>query len=374
MPLRVMIINHAYAARENRKSLVALAENVDVLALAPDHLAGTSLGLSSPRSDPLEAGDPVVLKRAAYLKQKLLLAPFVDEMRSFGPDVIHVETAPWIPITWETLALARVAAPKAKLVLTLRKNTYVHGRPPFEWVKAAARRLIDPHVHAYVAESEMTRALWENLFGLERRRSYLCPQLGVDTTHFTPADECPAKSAHLTVGYVGRLEPAKGIPELLDAVEEAAASMPLQLHLLGHGSLQSSLRRRAQSAEWLEVHEAVEHEQVAGFLRRCDVFAMPSRNLPDHQEHDGHALMEAMACGLPAIITRSGILPELATTDTAFFVRERHPSDIQRALRQAGDQTLRTAMGGRARSRAVELFSLSALARRRHLIYEEVCA
>jgi glycosyltransferase involved in cell wall biosynthesis len=108
-------------------------------------------------------------------------------------------------------------------------------------------------------------------------------------------------------------------------------------------------------------------------LQACDLFAFPSRNEPDHQEHDGHALMEAMAVGLASVATRSGIIGELTDSEATHFVRESVHGDLVAALRDVVvHPERRAAMGRRARALAELRFGLESLARRRRRIYEDV--
>ena len=83
---------------------------------------------------------------------------------------------------------------------------------------------------------------------------------------------------------------------------------------LGTRSLGDRLRAMTDDSPWLTVHDWVPVDEVADFMRGLDVYVLPARNLPDHQEHDAHALLQALACGVPCIATRSGIVPEISAT------------------------------------------------------------
>ncbi|MBT6118266.1 MAG: glycosyltransferase, partial [Rhodospirillaceae bacterium] len=96
--------------------------------------------------------------------------------------------------------------------------------------------------------------------------------------------------------------------------------------------LAAPLAARAREENWLDVAPTVPHAAVAPFLRGLDLFCLPAHVLPDHEEHDAHALMEAMACGIACIGTRSGIIPELLDGKTGLLVPPADPPALAEAI------------------------------------------
>jgi glycosyltransferase involved in cell wall biosynthesis len=148
--------------------------------------------------------------------------------------------------------------------------------------------------------------------------------------------------------------PRKGIDVLLEAV----ARLPdrVSVHLVGRTDVDASysrkLRRRLSQADLVErvvIHGPQPAEQVAGFYRGADVFALPS-----FVEPYGTVYGEAMAAGLPVVGWRRGNLPYLASDGREGFLVE--PGDLAgltAALhRLIEDPTLRHNMGSAARERA----------------------
>jgi len=73
--------------------------------------------------------------------------------------------------------------------------------------------------------------------------------------------------------------------------------------LVGSGPGEQLLRREAASLDLNDnviFHGHVPHESVPDFLRGCDIFVFSSAT-----EGMPSAVLEAMACGLPAVITKS---------------------------------------------------------------------
>lgn len=104
-----------------------------------------------------------------------------------------------------------------------------------------------------------------------------------------------------TVVYVGRLHPQKGLDTLIDAVALVHRRSPgsLRLMLIGEGPQRAELEgqvRRLGLAEWVTL--TGEREDVGECLRSADAFVLPS-----HAEGLSNALLEAMAHGLPVVVS-----------------------------------------------------------------------
>ena len=178
----------------------------------------------------------------------------------------------------------------------------------------AARNLLLRDGDAFVA---MSRAIRDEFVGagVPPQKVALIPH-GVDTTRFRPATPDERLALRQSLGlppgariiiYTGRLLRGKGLEYLLAAFRAVAAAIP-PAHLVlagageGHLSVEDALRAAAQ-AEGLagRVTFAGRVDAVEDWLRAADVFAFPSLF-----EALGIALIEAAACGLPAVASRTG--------------------------------------------------------------------
>ncbi|MGZ6194920.1 MAG: glycosyltransferase family 4 protein, partial [Candidatus Binataceae bacterium] len=97
-----------------------------------------------------------------------------------------------------------------------------------------------------------------------------------------------------------------------------------------------------------------------------DIFAMPSLS-----EGLGVALLEAMACGLPAVTSRvGGIVDAVDEGRTGMLVAAEDTDALAGALaRLSTNAPARVAMGAAARARADEHFSMASMARRTVELY-----
>jgi glycosyltransferase involved in cell wall biosynthesis len=123
-------------------------------------------------------------------------------------------------------------------------------------------------------------------------------QRGVDTAHFTPARR-RRTDAELVLGFVGRLSVEKNVALLprVDA-ELRARGIAASWLIVGHGSEEAMLR------------EALPGANVAGVLRGealADAYAsMDLLVFPSHTDTFGNVVLEALASGVPAIVTPDG--------------------------------------------------------------------
>ncbi len=109
------------------------------------------------------------------------------------------------------------------------------------------------------------------------------------------------------VSFCGRLVANKGLDELIDAV---GALEGVRLLIIGDGSERSKMEQKVKDmgAEnritflgWLPTQEA-----VSGAIQTARIFVMNSKS-----EGGPRVALEAMGCGMPVIVTKVGVMPEV---------------------------------------------------------------
>jgi glycosyltransferase involved in cell wall biosynthesis len=213
--------------------------------------------------------------------------------------------------------------------------------------------------------------------GVDTGRISVGHHLGVDTDRFSP-DPAPSRPGNsdpdrTVVGYCGRFDDDKGLLELVESVRQARVrtGKNIALALLGRGSLSSVLQECSSVERWIEIYEPVSNANVIRFLRRLDIFVLASKALPDHEEHDAHALLEALACGLPCIATDVGINSDVLSQDNGILVPRASTHALVEAIaRLVLDGAERRRLGHRGREVAIREFSLDAVAQSKALILE----
>ncbi|HEY2105531.1 MAG TPA: glycosyltransferase family 4 protein [Candidatus Binataceae bacterium] len=164
----------------------------------------------------------------------------------------------------------------------------------------------------------------------------------------------------------------KAIDTLIEAFGILAAEYPdVDLYITGDGPDRQALEDLGRSAgvgERVRFIGIIKRSQLWDMYRNAVFFAMPSR-MP---EGLGLVFLEAMACGIPVIGTRSGGTPEIVDHGrTGLLVENNTPLELASAMRQLlNDPDERLRMGGRARELVASRYSWRQFA----LQYLEVCS
>ena len=139
------------------------------------------------------------------------------------------------------------------------------------------------------------------------------PRSSADTAVHCPVDRDDATQGVLQLGYFGRLDLAKGIDILIDALRRIPKA-PLRLEIYairqaGSDSYASRLQRRAANDRRIAFRAALPPDAVRDAMRRCDIVAVPSRWL----ETGPLVVLEAFDAGTPVLGARLGGIAELVT-------------------------------------------------------------
>ena len=135
---------------------------------------------------------------------------------------------------------------------------------------------------------------------------------GVDTQIFRPQWEGKSFSPVVFLS-TSRLTPRKGIHHLVEAFAVAVkhARVPLELRLIGEGEQRESLEARVKELRvenQVKFFGRIEHDSLPQFYQEAHVFVLPSKN-----EGMSNAALEALASGLPLIVSGTGGMQELVT-------------------------------------------------------------
>jgi glycosyltransferase involved in cell wall biosynthesis len=134
--------------------------------------------------------------------------------------------------------------------------------------------------------------------------------------------------------FVGRLDSAKGIFELLDAFALLASRRPnLRLAYVGDGPGADHLRSKAIGLG-LETRVllagACPSQKVPRWLAAANVLALPS-----YREGYPNVVIEALSCGRPVIATDVGGIPELVDGSSGILVAPRDSRALANAIQTA---------------------------------------
>ncbi len=137
-----------------------------------------------------------------------------------------------------------------------------------------------------------------------RARFQVVPNV-VDTALFSPAARQRAAADRKGLLLVGQLVPIKGVPYLLHALAALRRTREdWHLDIVGDGDRRTEYERLAAGLKLCDkvtFHGLASKPEVAEFMRRADVFVLPSLC-----ETFSAPVAEALATGIPVVATRCG--------------------------------------------------------------------
>lgn len=347
------------------RALAARAD-VELSVLAADITASTAdelreLERSSPHVRFLHAGH-VLGERLTGHMASIVYDRRAGRLWPAELDVVHVIGEASYPTTVQVLRLAHRLSPSAAVTVYGAQNVLQRFPWPFRSFERRALR----RVTAFTPVSADAECVL-------RAKGYRGPArvipLGVDTAHFTPPTSPPA--GPFTVGFVGRLEPHKGVELLL----ELLARIDCRLLLVGDGSSRAAIERSARArglASRVELAGWVSHAELPRQLHRMHVLVLPSVEVVQRhvvpwigvtwREQFGRVLCEAMACGVPVVGSELGEIPRVIGPAGATFA----PGDLDGLVRALApirsDPAVAARLGREGAQRARDLYSWDSIA------------
>jgi glycosyltransferase involved in cell wall biosynthesis len=308
------------------------------------------------RQPGLDLGMPVLLAR---------------NFRARGTALVHAhQCTPWF-----YAALARLLHRRPRLLLE------EHGRF-FPERDAPLRRLI----HRVIARPLTQRFVAVSADIAERLRRYEGldgAPIEVVYNGVQPAERLDAAArsaqraalgltdADFVVGTVGRFDPIKNLPMLVDALKLAWPRVPgLRALLVGDGPVRATLEAQLHAAGLAgPVHLTGFRPDARQLLQCMDLFVLSS-----FSEGTSMALLEAMAAGVPVAVTRVGGNPECVPGPAFGWVVESGDAGGLAAaiVAAAGDPTGRAGRARAAAERFRAQFTFAGMIDRYDTIYREL--
>ncbi|HVZ71762.1 MAG TPA: glycosyltransferase family 4 protein [Polyangia bacterium] len=302
------------AGAPSRTSAVSRGGRLTITRL-PAHVGdGPDLFAGAGAPETLEAG-----AAAAWLGAARFSAALAAEVRARASGWARVESHWLAPCA---LAVAAGAPALAHRATAHSGDVALLERVPFG--RTLARALVASGA-TLVFVSEALRRRFSALVGshievgdVERLR---VPALFTRASRPDRAMRAALGLSSPTVVAVGRLVPIKGFDLLVRACASTEGGR-VPLVIVGDGPERARLRRLADGLGVdLKTPGHVARAEVGAWLRAADLYAQPSRVLPNGRtEGLPVATLEALATGLPAVVSDSGGLGELAAVDSSVEV------------------------------------------------------
>jgi glycosyltransferase involved in cell wall biosynthesis len=292
------------------------------------------------------------------------LARVIKRMR---PHVVHAHDAHGIAMASLALSLGGATAREREapvLVAARRVDFHLKGNSFSRW----KYRQVD----CFIAASEAIRHLLI-ADGVPADRTVTVHE-GIDIDHVRAAPLVDVHQAFWlphhapVVGNVAALVPHKGQRHLIEAARMVVRQIPdARFVILGEGELREALERQVREYH-LEKHVFLPgfRTDVLGCIKSFEVFAMASIT-----EGLGTSLLDAMACSLPIVATRTGGIPEVVEDGkTGLLVPPRdHAAMAQAIVALLSDEGLRRRMGEAGFARVNERFTVERMVAETAAVY-----
>jgi glycosyltransferase involved in cell wall biosynthesis len=350
--VKVLSIAHNAVADSNRRRIQALraVPEVDVELLTPPWWDEEGQRLHVHIKAPWRVGRTLMTGNGT---RHVYLTGLFEAVREYQPDVIDLFEEPFSLVALQTLLARNLFAPRAALVLYSAVNVERIWRLPYRLIERVVLRGADG---AHGPNSDVPPIL--------RSRGLTGPAevipLGVDPARFESAAELPWRwvPPRPRIGFLGRLEPVKGVDVLISAFMQLRT--PASLIVSGDGPERDTVE--GPGVFW---QPPMEYGMVPRFLKTLDVLVLPSVTIPPaHREQFGRVLTEAMAAGIPVIGSNSGAIPEVIG-DAGLIVPERNSKALAEAIDSVLiDAELRARLIERGYQRVAERFTWPIVAQR----------
>jgi glycosyltransferase involved in cell wall biosynthesis len=277
-----------------------------------------------------------------------------EAVREFRPDIVHVtgpsdigQMGAWIA---HRLSVPLVASWHTNLH-EYAERRLVPGILPGAWKAALGRRIRESALKMIGRFYRLAPVLFapnmelmSMVEGLTGRPCYLMSR-GIDRELFHPKRR-KRDDEQFVVGYVGRLTKEKNVRFLkdLDEALNAREGRSFRIVIVGPGSEAPWLRKHLPNATLTGV---LRGERLAEEYANFDAFVFPS-----HTDTFGNVVLEALATGLPAIVTSDGGPKFIVEHEKSGFVAKNDSEFIDYVDKLRREPTLLAQMRAAARERA----------------------
>lgn len=328
-----------------------------------------------PNAEPLEAAGARIFCLNEAVASRFQFRKLAQTIHNGNPDLVHSRN--WAAI--ETVPAGRLARARALVHSEhgLEADSSVQEPRRRRWYRRLAFELAD----RVLSVSSQLRSLHAERTGFPAERITVIPN-GVDSERFQPSDairkrvrqELGLLPDEFCIGCVGNLSPAKDYPTALRGAEVfGGACGGWRMIAIGEGPERSGLEERVRANPALRgrVTFLGTSHRVPELLAAMDVYVLSSVI-----EGMSNSLLEAMACGLPAIATSVGGNPEVVVDGESGLLFPsgdfRQLAEHLQLLYEKAD--VRRGMSQKARERVQMAFSIQSMVRHYEDVYKSLTA
>jgi glycosyltransferase involved in cell wall biosynthesis len=308
--------------------------------------------------------------------QHSLLTEMVNWLAAeLQPDLIHI-----------TNTLISGIAPALKKTLNVPivcglhgEDIFLDGLPtPYRQQAIDLIRQNATAVDHFIAISQYYADYFGALIGLDPAKITLV-RPGIALRDYFPLTKQPA--SQLTIGYLARISPEKGLHILVEAfirLHQSGQFPGLRLKAAGylsraHRPYVQTIEQRIKEAglsEYVEIIGTVDRQEKLNFLHSIDLFSVPTV----YRDPKGLPVLEALACGTPVVQPDHGAFPEwVQATGGGLLHTPEDPADLAAKLALLlQDAALRETMGQNGRTAVHTHFHAERMAAETTAVYQQL--
>lgn len=335
----------------------------------------TSWGLSTQAEDLGQLAVSMVCGEEGH--QRRAIDELVDWLAvDVKPDVVHLSNVMLIGMAREIRR--RLGVP---VLSTLSGEDLFLDQltEPYTSKCLEAMRQRAAEIEGFVALNRYYADRMSELLQVDRSRFHVIPHglnLGLHGHRQKPPEDTT-----LTVGYLGRIVPDKGIHLLAEACSQLAAdpqTPPIRLRLAGYldpadrsylRKIEKSIRQAGLAGRYDYAGTVNLAEKVA-FLQSLDCLVMPTV----HPESKGLPVIEALANAVPVVVPQHGAFPEVIeqTGGGLLFEPRSVPSLVEKLRQLALEPNLANNLGTQGQQAVREQFSAGLMSQRTAELYRRM--
>ena len=273
---------------------LGMGEEYDMIYISPDGPVGNLLKNMGVRYEPIDRLNACSIRR---------------KIKAFKPDIIHAHDN-------------RASVFSSAATLLCREKPYLisHVHNSFPYLKKPGilrftDRIMRPRYDENIFCSNLTHSYYKKYapyYSKLKNCRVMENFTDIEKNQARAEEENPLPGKKVfTIGFVGRLEPQKGMEEFLLALRKFnhLFKADVNIHILGMGSLEGTLRKIIEeSPDKPRVRLEGYCENPISWMKTFDLMILPSR-------YEGLPLtvLEAMSVGTPVLAMNVGALSETIT-------------------------------------------------------------
>jgi len=291
-----------------------------------------------------------------------LLTEMIRLIRRGTPDIVHT----WLPLMDVVGGLAsRLTG--VPWVLSERSSSQAYPFTLWNGLRAA----FGASAQAVVSNSKGGDAYWESRLRRPRRRYVIPNVLPLDEIAQAPPvslDTIGLETGRKMLLHVGRLSPEKNLGSLILALRHAVTRAAFTAYLCGDGPHQGWTEELIQ-AQGLsgQVRLTGYRGDVRGWMKRADAFISVSTF-----EGSANAVLEAVACGCPLVLSDIPAHRAIVGEHGAFFVNPGSPESIAEGIVRVLSESAEAKRRAEIARTSIRHVSVAEAARQYEEVYQSV--